>query len=655
MLQRSGQAWRSDRSEVLLVSMPWTTLTEPSLGLALLKAVLAREGIDARVMHLNLFLLEHLKASTYEALSVVYVLNDFLFTHPLEPEPSARQLRWLRRKVEDVLADGILDARAFDGADGLVGTLLRLRNDIIPAWLARWADEIAASAASMVGFTCMFDQTIASLALARLVRARAPDKLLVLGGYAVRAPTAQMLIASCPWIDAICDGEGEAAIVGLARAAAGRAAIGEVPGVVYRDRSGMAQSNPPGPAVDLDANPTPDFGDYFTDLERLSIDYAIDVTPPDLPIENSRGCWWGAKSHCTFCGIRDDDLVYRHRRADRVLADLHALRERHGINTYRFADYILPHRYYDTLLPALADLDRPFRLSGEIKANVSEDRVARLKRAGFREVQPGIESFSSSVLRKMRKGVSSVQNVYTLLLGRRFGIRVHYNILYGFPDDDPADYARMAALLPRLVHLDAPNSCVPVQITRYAPLHSRPEAFGLAPPSPEPCYELLFSRDYLDATGFGIEDFCYYFERSFENGPALSRSYAAIRRTVGAWREFPGKQVAGLHVAGVDDDGLRIVDGRGGSEVVHRLDAALAELLAACERPISMSKLAEAGLERAAPADIPALLGQLDRLGLVFIDEDLVVSLVLPASPAPAYGAFIDTIVEERALATPTP
>jgi hypothetical protein len=163
---------------------------------------------------------------------------------------------WLRRKVDDLLQDGILDARRFAGADGMTETLVRLRGEIIPAWLAGWADEIAAHPARFVGFTCMFDQTVASLALAKLVHARAPDKLIALGGYAVRAPTADMIARACPWIDAICDGEGEGAIVGLARAAAGDIALAEVPGIVYRDASGALARSAPAPAADLDAKGT---------------------------------------------------------------------------------------------------------------------------------------------------------------------------------------------------------------------------------------------------------------------------------------------------------------------------------------------------------------------------------------------------------------
>jgi radical SAM superfamily enzyme YgiQ (UPF0313 family) len=165
----------------------------------------------------------------------------------------------------------------------------------------------------------------------------------------------------------------------------------------------------------------------------------VDVVPPTLPIENSRGCWWGAKHHCVFCGIRGEDMAFRAKSAERVLKTMAELRQRYGIDGFRFADYILPSRYFDTLLPDLVRLGRPYRLSSEMKANLSGERFTLLKEAGFHEVQLGIESFSSDVLRKMRKGVSAAQNVYDLVLGRRLGMRVLYNLLYGFPDDKPAE------------------------------------------------------------------------------------------------------------------------------------------------------------------------------------------------------------------------
>jgi len=275
-----------------------------------------------------------------------------------------------------------------------------------------------------------------------------------------------------------------------------------------------------------------------------------------------------------------------------------------------------------------------------------------LKAAGFREVQPGIESFNSAVLRRMGKGVTAAQNIRTLVLGRRFGVRIHYNLLYGFPDDEAADYAAMAAQLPRLVHLDPPNSYVPVQITRYAPLQSQPERWGLPPPEPEDCYELLFSRPYLASSGFDLTDFCYYFERSFENAPGLQRQYDRIGRAVAAWREQWNAQRAWLYHEAPDVEGLAVKDQRVGEEACHRLDAAETEVLLTLAEPTSCHALREAPLRQARPERLARILEALDERGLIFRDEERVVSLVVPNAPRPAHGAFVETLRETGVLAT---
>jgi hypothetical protein len=64
----------------------------------------------------------------------------------------------------------------------------------------------------------------------------------------------------------------------------------------------------------------------------------------------------------------------------------------------------------------------------------------------IRHVQVRIGEAKPNVLRKMHKGVSAVQNVLTVLLGRKLDVQVHYYLLYGFPDDDAGEYKRMRKL-----------------------------------------------------------------------------------------------------------------------------------------------------------------------------------------------------------------
>ena len=613
---------------VLLVSLPWTSLTEPSLGLGILRAVLDQKGIDCRVLHLNLFLLEHLRGPTYQVLANIFSLNDFIFSGVLDPNLSRRQEQWLRLKTEDLLSYKLIDKRQYGGLDGVVKELLRLRQEIIPAWLSQRVDEIVRSKVTLVGLTCMFDQTIASVALAHLLKERAPHILVALGGYAVRPPTGEALLRAFPCVDAICVGEGEHVIEPLAHASAGELPLRDVKGIVYRapDRSVCASA--PAPPVDMNLVPDPNYDDFFVDLRTLSETHQIDVEVERLPVENSRGCWWGQVKHCVFCGINDEDMAYRSRDGARTLEGLDRLHERYGFRSFRFADYILPYQYYRTLLPELARRGKPYRITAEIKANVNPQRFALLAEAGFDEVQPGIESFSSKCLRGMDKGVSGVQNVHTLLLGKRYGLTVHYNLLYGFPDDEERDYENLVRLLPRLLHLDAPSTRLPVQVTRYAPLQTDPKRFRIPATSYEPSYDLIFSEGFLKTSGFDLNDFCYYYDRPFENSPHLSPLYREIDRLVDVWKKEQAKREIVLWYE-EKPASLEIYDSRCETPTFVELNAVERDVYLATLEPTTVKGLSH-HLNHIDESELNRVLSRLDLLGLLFQEDEHVVGLALP-------------------------
>lgn len=619
---------------VALVSLPWTTLTEPSLGLGILRAVLDREGIACRVRHLNLFLLRHLRAATYYALANVFALNDFVFSGVLEPSVSHRQLRRLRLKTAEALSYGLIDQTAYGGIDGVVEQLLELRNSTIPDWLAGWAEEITAEGTTLVGFTCMFDQTIASLALSRLVKERAPGATVVLGGYAVRSPTADAIIGSFPWVDAVCVAEGETVIGPLAWASVGRRSLESVPGLVVRRGDGRARATAPTGLVDMSDVPTPNYDDFYADLERLASQESIDVEVNRLPIENSRGCWWGAAKHCVFCGIKDEDLVFRAADATRVIESLDRLHERYGVTSFRFSDYILPHTYYSTLLPQLVARGSPYTLTAEMKANVSPERFALLAAAGFAEVQPGVESFSTPVLRSMDKGVTAAQNVLTLMLGRIHDVRVHYNLLYGFPDDDEDEYALMQRNLWRLSHLDPPSTRLEVQVTRYAPLQVDPGRFKIPAASYEPSYELIFSRGYLAKSGFDLDDYCYYFARPYENSPRLNQLYDGIDRAVDKWKVERREREPVLRFAEDAAGRATVYDSRRLPATTIVVSSQERAILDICSRPRAVGRIADALAVSGDDRPFAAAVDRLDELGLIFRDGERIVSLVLPPEGA---------------------
>jgi radical SAM superfamily enzyme YgiQ (UPF0313 family) len=180
----------------------------------------------------------------------------------------------------------------------------------------------------IVGFTTTFEQNLASLALSRLIKDIWPDKVIVFGGGNCEGEMGRELHRSFPWVDYVCSGEGERSFPQLVEAiAAGRDGAG-IPGIIYR-RDGHSTDNGRAEAiVDMDAIPAPNYDEYFAAVRRSPL---MPVLHPSLLIETSRVCWWGAKSHCTFCGERsDDDLPQQEH--ERVVGELEEFRRRYPTN-----------------------------------------------------------------------------------------------------------------------------------------------------------------------------------------------------------------------------------------------------------------------------------------------------------------------------------
>src|SRR5262249_25280495 len=139
-----------------------------------------------------------------------------------------------------------------------------------------------------------------------------------------------------------------------------------------------------------------------------------------LLMETARGCWWGERSHCTFCGLNGATMAFRSKTPERVLAETRFLRERHGVATVSVVDDILDMRYFRSVLPRLAEADLGMEFFWEVKANLTRGQVHQLHAAGVRAIQPGIESFSDHVLALMRKGTTAFHNIELLKWCREY-------------------------------------------------------------------------------------------------------------------------------------------------------------------------------------------------------------------------------------------
>lgn len=627
---RAKEKKAAARPSVVLVSMPWAPAAEPSLGLAILKASLQQNGISARVLHAAPMLLRWVSIDTYEFLADCWGVSEFLFTALLDPECDEGQLARLIERSEHYVSAG--RHQRYPGVKPMCELFLKLRHEIMPQLLIECAERILESSPTLVGFTCMFDQTLASVVLAKLLKDRVPKLPIVLGGYALEGSPGVTVASSFPWIDAIVLGDGEEAIVELARAAR----EGKPLAAGCGQRSKLIRTD----KIDMDTSPVPDYSDWFEGLAELQAMDHIQIRKRVLPVESSRGCWWGQVKHCVFCGIDEETLKYRHKSPAKTLEMLRELRERYGEVVFRFSDYIMPKRYYKELLPLLARQDRKFQLQGEIKANHPPDRVQQFAEAGFRELQPGIESFSTKVLRSMDKGVRAIDNVSLLKAGYINRLIIDYNLLYGLPDDSAEDYLLMARRIPQIYHLMPPISRNETVVTRFAPLQANPGRFGIATNARHhPCYDVIFSREYLSGSGFSLDDYAYYFDRNFPYQPELETLYSQIVQQVNHWKAQHRERFVELSYAPAAN-GLAITDSRFAAEDQYELTGPLAAVYRACDAgPTSVDRLmarlsSEGTLTAAQVADA---LAELEERRIVWAEEKHVLGLAVPKCVADAH------------------
>ncbi|MBT3224162.1 MAG: RiPP maturation radical SAM protein 1, partial [Proteobacteria bacterium] len=261
------------------------------------------------------------------------------------------------------------------------------------------------------------------------------------------------------------------------------------------------------PVENLDDLPTPDFADYFEQVKPI-----MGQVPLWLLYESSRGCWWGSKNHCPFCGIDKKRMGFRQKSPDRVVQQLTQILANSPTHRVCMTDNIMPHQFHKTLIPRLP-LEVPrLRLFYEQKANLSLEQVGNLQRAGCMTIQPGIEALQSDILGLINKGVSPRQNLALLRYARIVGLQLKWNLLWGFPKDLLQSYLETETLLPLLHHLPPPQALAHMHLDRFSPYVDNPEQYGISNLRPFPGYGEVFPPEA------DLDRLAYHFEASYPSG-----------------------------------------------------------------------------------------------------------------------------------------
>ncbi|PKW10636.1 ribosomal peptide maturation radical SAM protein 1 [Streptomyces sp. 1222.5] len=507
---------------VHLVTMPWHPIDLPSLQLGLLNRIVrrGRPGDEVTEFHGSLrwaeFLLEHsggrLRPGDYTAVgsdAIFHGLGDWVFSGVLYDDPG-----WGLARLRDYAAT----------RDVFVDTAVAMR-PYAAEFVARCADEVLAAEPDVVGFTSTFMQNVPSLALARELKRRRPGLTVVFGGSNCDGPMGHALHRNHPFVDHVVRGEAEYAFPALLGHLDAGTAPDDVPGLCWWDGT-LSRANAETRRTVAPADiPAPDYDQWQTALDGSPV---LEYVHPKLVVEGARGCWWGEKHHCTFCGLNGSAMAFRAKPGERLWTEIDRLVRRHRILDVVTVDNIIDMAYFRDFLPRVVDSGWDLRLHYEVKSNLTPAQLGLLGASGTVHIQPGIESLGSRVLDLMDKGVTGARNVRTLRECENHALTCSWNLLYGFPGETAEDYTSVVEQLPALVHLQPPSGAHRIQLERFSP-HFTDPGRGFGKRRPAEMYQHVY-----DLPEGELADLVYLFdtEDAGISGPVERR----LGEAVAEWR-----------------------------------------------------------------------------------------------------------------------
>jgi ribosomal peptide maturation radical SAM protein 1 len=590
--------------------MPWALIDVPSLALGILSRLVAETDPESRVtlVHANLDYVDWVTERTsftpadlhfFAVDSFFSGVGDWVFTSALYGDP-----QWREQEFAEQLPLAKRDREL----------TLELHR-CAPDFVRELARQIADLEPDVVGFTSTFQQNAAVLAAARMVKQELPGVRTVVGGANCDGVQGAATHRNFSFVDYVVRGEGERTFPQLLHAlsaapdAPDPEALVGIAGLCWRTPDGASVANAlatiPLPAREI---VSPDYGGFF---ERLEASSAREFVEPKLVVEGARGCWWGQKHQCAFCGLNGSSIQYRSKSPEAFRDEILALVEQYQVLDLYVVDNILDAGHLRSTLPALAETGYDLRFQYEIKSNLRREQLTTLHDAGVVNVQPGIENLSGRVLRIMSKGVTGCQNVRLLRDAATVGISVSWNYLFGFPGEHADDYLPVVEQFPALHHLDPMEGATRIVLERFSRYFNNPE-LGFRPMTPDAQYR----RNY-DLPDEEYEDFAFFFD-----APSRGLGESTAEALKAAGNRWQNEHVASRLSHTDLGEEIILVSRRSGYDWTTLIlrDPAEVNLFHLLDQPHTVAALSRKLVPATAQDSVGQVLERWLRLGIVFTD-----------------------------------
>ncbi|MGB8508472.1 MAG: RiPP maturation radical SAM C-methyltransferase [Pyrinomonadaceae bacterium] len=623
-------------TKILLLNMPFASLNLPSIGLTQIKSVLEStfgDQISVEILYLNHDFAHLMGTSTYQNISNSAThhnagFGDWLFRQVAFPDLEDNTEEYFGRfyPQRDERTE-TLKQRALEERGQLEGFI----DELITKYRIDEAD--------IVGVTSMFMQNVACLSMARKLKERNPKVITAMGGANCESPMGQEIAKNAGYVDFVFSGPALKSFPAVVQhyldneLEKAHAVKGVFTKENCRVQTGLGvvghttQPGGVGEELDIDAGIILDYGNF---LDTFEANFPNREVEPILLFETSRGCWWGERAHCTFCGLNGESMAYRAMSPEKAIQQFEAMfKYADRAPRINCVDNILARNYFTEVFPYI-NPPANVRMFYEVKADLTEEEMAVLSKAQVKVIQPGIESMATSTLKLMKKGTSVFQNLFFLKNCITYDVLPEWNLLVGFPGEGEDVYKSYVRDLPLLMHLPPPSGVFPVRFDRYSPYFTKSKEYGLDL-HPVDYYPLIYP--------FGSESLshlAYYFtDHNFSAKYFLTMAkwIGKVRKKFEDWERLWSSQNRGskpqLYFKQLGERNI-VHDSRSGQMVEHYLEDTAVQVLQHMHgKPKRIADFQHL-LGHLPGFDAEKTVNFLQERGLVFQEQDRYLSLVIP-------------------------
>lgn len=625
--------------KIALINMPFSALPLPSIGLTQLKSVVDEkygEQVSVDVHYINLDFAQYLGLQAHNRIMSLPELNntgvrDWFFRQAAFPELEDNTEEYFRRYLPQANSE-VQMYRQF----------ILLKRQGLDAFLDKMVTTYKLDEADIVGFTSMFHQTVASFALARKIKERNPNVITVMGGANCESPMGQEVVKNVEQIDFVFSGPGLVSFTEFVGCCLDKEMVKchlisgvfskancEAP-IPQATLGEFKKHNIIGDELELDAAVELDYDPF---LDALDSHFPNGEVKGVLLFETSRGCWWGEKAHCTFCGLNGMSMNYRSMSSENALTQIRSLFKYAGrIAQIDCVDNIMPKNYLTEVFP---NLNTPPGLSifYEVKADLSEEDIQVLAKAGVTKIQPGVEALATTTLKLMKKGTSAFTNLLLLRNCALYGISPAWNLLLGFPGEEGEVFRKYVEDLPLMTHLQPPDGVYPVRFDRYSPYFVKAQEYGLDL-HPVDYYSLIypFSKDSLANLAYFFSDHNVNAKYATEMITWIGRIKSKTEHWHKRWNADDGKVAPRLYLK-KGTQKTTVYDSRNGEAREYFVDEVTVQVLELLNKPKRIGDLVN-NFGHIPDFDPAQQISVLRQRGWIFQEHERYLSLVLPGEPA---------------------